>query len=78
MTGTQSFTAGAQGWSAVGTGVFGASKTSFDFMSFPGGTMTQANLIEFDTFRVWGEHSGNEFAPQHIWQPVVIYLGLSA
>ena len=77
LTGTQSFTAGAEGWIAVGTGAFGASETSFNFMAIPGGAMTQADLIEFDSSRVWREHSGNEFVPQHIWTPSCIYLGLT-
>lgn len=33
--------------------------------------------VYFDTEKVWGEHSGNEFTPTHILQPAVIYLGLS-
>ena len=33
----------------------------------------------FDAERVWGaEHIGTEFAPRHIWQPVIIYLGQPA
>ena len=31
----------------------------------------------FDSSRVWREHSGNEFVPQHIWTPSCIYLGLT-
>ena len=32
--------------------------------------------VNFDASYIWGaSHSGAEFAPSHIWQPVVIYLG---
>lgn len=32
--------------------------------------------VDFNASYVWGaSHSGTEFAPSHIWQPVVIYLG---
>ena len=32
--------------------------------------------VDFNASYVWGaSHSGAEFAPSHIWQPVVIYLG---
>lgn len=34
--------------------------------------------LNFDAATVWGEHAGNEFAPIHVWQPIVIYLGLPA
>lgn len=78
LTGTQSFTAGAAGWIAAGTGVFEASSNTFDYMAFTGGTMTQANLISFNAASVWNEHAADEFAPQHIWQPYVIYLGITA
>lgn len=46
------------------------------------GTATTENVKQpfkavFDSSRVWGEHSSNKFAPQHIQQPHVIYLGLT-
>ena len=42
------------------------------------GAVKQPFKAIFDSSRVWGEHSGNEFVPQHIWTPYVIYLGLTA
>lgn len=32
----------------------------------------------FDASRVWKEHSGQEFAPVHVWQPAILYLGRAA
>ena len=35
--------------------------------------------VAMDASLVWGAmHSGAEFAPQHIWQPIILYLGRSA
>lgn len=32
--------------------------------------------VAIDASLVWGAmHSGAEFAPQHVWQPVILYLG---
>ena len=31
--------------------------------------------LNFDAATVWGEHAGNEFAPVHVWQPAILYLG---
>ena len=32
--------------------------------------------VNFDASYIWGaSHSGAEFAPSHIWQPVILYLG---
>ena len=35
-------------------------------------------VLNFDAATVWGEHAGNEFAPVHVWQPVILYLGMPA
>lgn len=32
----------------------------------------------FDASLVWKEHSGQEFAPVHVWQPAILYLGRAA
>ena len=42
------------------------------------GSVEQPFKVIFDSSRVWREHSGNEFVPQHIWTPCCIYLGLTA
>jgi len=39
-----------------------------------GGTHHKITL-NFDAATVWGEHAGNEFAPVHVWQPAILYLG---
>lgn len=45
-----------------------------------GGSAVYANYgFTFDASRVWtAEHTGTEFAPRHIWQPIIIYLGQPA
>lgn len=36
----------------------------------------QQTAFDFDASRSWGDtHTGTEFAPAHILQPVIIYLG---
>ena len=36
----------------------------------------QQAAFDFDASRSWGDtHTGTEFAPAHILQPVIIYLG---
>ena len=35
-------------------------------------------VLNFDAATVWGEHAGNEFAPVHVWQPAILYLGRPA
>lgn len=42
-----------------------------------GGTHHEITL-NFDAATVWGEHAGNEFAPVHVWQPAILYLGSPA
>ena len=42
-----------------------------------GGTHHKITL-NFDAATVWGEHAGNEFAPVHVWQPAILYLGRPA
>ena len=42
-----------------------------------GGTHHEITL-NFDAATVWGEHAGNEFAPVHVWQPAILYLGRPA
>lgn len=37
-----------------------------------------ASNFSFDASRVWKEHTGQEFAPIHVWQPVILYLGRPA
>lgn len=39
---------------------------------------TARNVKKMDLARQWAEHAGTEFAPQHIWQPIIIYLGQPA
>ena len=78
LTGDQTFTAAAEGWLATGSGAFGASTLDFVTMAITGGTMSQTSAYNFRASRVWGNHSGVEFAPVHIWQPCIIYLGNSA
>lgn len=40
-------------------------------------SLTSTYGINFDSSKSWGvEHTGEEFAPQHVYLPVVIYLGL--
>ena len=69
LTGDQTFTAAAEGWLAMGFGVFGASTLEFDAMAITGGTLSPTGAYSFRASRVWGEHTGVEFAPVHIWQP---------
>ena len=78
LTGDQTFTAAAEGWLATGSGAFGASTLDFATMAITGGTLSQTSAYNFRASRVWGNHSGVEFAPVHIWQPCIIYLGNSA
>ena len=78
LTGDQTFTAAAEGWLAMGFGVFGASSLEFDAMAITGGTLSPTGAYSFRASRVWGEHTGVEFAPVHIWQPCIVYLGNSA
>ena len=78
LTGDQTFTAAAEGWLAMGFGVFGASTLEFDTMAITGGTSSPTGAYSFRASRVWGEHTGVEFAPVHIWQPCIVYLGNSA
>lgn len=46
-----------------------------DGQLFSGTEVSGNDSIVFDVSTVWGEHAGTEFAPQHVWQPVIIYLG---
>ena len=78
LTDDQTFTAAAEGWLATGSGAFGASTLDFGTMAITGGTLSQTSAYNFRASRVWGNHSGVEFAPVHIWQPCIIYLGNSA
>ena len=78
LTGDQTFTAAAEGWLAMGFGVFGVSTLEFDTMAITGGTSSPTGAYSFRASRVWGEHTGVEFAPVHIWQPCIVYLGNSA
>lgn len=78
LTGDQTFTAAAEGWVATGSGAFGASTLEFNTLAITGGTLSQTSAYNFRASRVWGNHSGVEFAPVHIWQPCIIYLGNSA
>lgn len=42
-----------------------------------GQAITGTQGIQLDASKSWGtEHTGDEFAPQHVYLPVVIYLGL--
>ena len=78
LTGDQTFTAAAEGWVATGSGAFGASTLDFNTLAITGGTSSQTSAYNFRASRVWGNHSGVEFAPVHIWQPCIVYLGTSA
>ena len=78
LTGDQTFTAAAEGWLATGSGAFGASTLDFNTLAITGGTSSQTSAYNFRASRVWGNHSGVEFAPVHIWQPCIVYLGNSA
>ena len=78
LTGDQTFTAAAEGWVATGSGAFGASTLDFNTLAITGGTSSQTSAYNFRASRVWGNHSGVEFAPVHIWQPCIVYLGNSA
>ena len=78
LTGDQTFTAAAEGWVATGSGAFGASTLEFNTLAITGGTSSQTSAYNFRASRVWGNHSGVEFAPVHIWQPCIVYLGNSA
>lgn len=39
------------------------------------GSGLRARTADFALSRVWGEHTGNEFAPAHYTQPLGLYLG---
>ena len=33
------------------------------------------SIVKMDLSKQWKGHVGTEFSPEHIWQPVVLYLG---
>lgn len=46
-----------------------------DGVAYSGDNASGPDSFIFDAATAWGEHTGTEFAPQHVWQPVIIYLG---
>lgn len=72
----------------VGTITYGAVATingsgalscgdSSNVVSGGGETITGTQGIQLDASKSWGvEHTGDEFAPQHVHLPMIIYLGL--
>ena len=79
LTGDQTFTSAANGWTAYGYGAFGESDKTFNTMAMTGGTMSQTSAYNFRASRVWGaEHTGTEFSPVHVSIPAVLYLGRSS
>ena len=55
------------------TGVFYKEVTDYSIAAT--GVQGTASLIGFSAAKIWGEHSGAEFAPTHIRIPVFSYLG---
>lgn len=79
LTGDQTFTSAANGWTAYGYGAFGESDKTFNTMAMTGGTMSQTSAYNFRASRAWGaEHTGTEFSPVHVSIPAVLYLGRSS
>lgn len=42
------------------------------------GSQGPVKIIGFSAEKNWGIHVGQEFAPVHVWQPVILYLGRAA
>ena len=66
--------------SAHGTGYENLSKGIFfdkisDVSLAAQGSQGTVRVIGFSAEKNWGVHAGQEFAPTHVWQPFVIYLG---
>ena len=58
------------------TGAF--SVTSYTNQEIAAGTDWGRVVATLDASRIWGEHAGGEFAPEHYRQPVALYLGRPA
>ena len=66
--------------SAHGTGYENLSKGIFfdkvsDVSLAAQGSQGAVRVIGFSAEKNWGVHAGQEFAPTHVWQPLMIYLG---
>lgn len=75
LTGTIDFDVCSFVWES--SGAFSSIGDTDGLNAQQGVAASRQTAVYFDTEKVWGEHSGNEFTPTHILQPVVIYLGLS-
>lgn len=61
------------------SGAFYSGSSSSHILDGGTGSLYAPARPMFDASRVWGaEHTGTEFAPQHIWYPFIIYLGKPA
>ena len=75
LTGTIDFDVCSFVWES--SGAFSSIGDTDGLNAQQGVAASRQTAVYFDAANIWGEHSGNEFVPAHIWQPVVIYLGLS-
>ncbi len=73
------------GWNAaliptIGTGgaVYTTSSQANEVAYSSNTKVSQPFHVGFDSALVWDEHDGDEFAPAHVYIPVIIYLGNSA
>ena len=69
--------------SAHGTGYENLSKGVFfdkvsDASLAAQGSQGPVRVIGFSAEKNWGIHVGQEFAPVHVWQPAILYLGRAA
>ena len=66
------------GLAQMSTEPLGLFALASDGVAYSGNKTSEPDSFIFDAATVWGEHAGAEFAPVHVWQPVVLYLGRPA
>ena len=63
------------GLAQMSTEPLGLFALASDGVAYSGNKTSEPDSFIFDAATVWGEHAGAEFAPVHVWQPAILYLG---
>lgn len=66
------------GLAQMSTEPLGLFALASDGVAYSGNKTSELDSFIFDAATVWGEHAGAEFAPVHVWQSVILYLGRPA